>query len=81
MDELDTASLEDDIHRLQEGLVCAKEVVHDLEQNLVAYESVDRVDKVIRKVVQTIKISESQVNRLKRKSTMPRGQECQFFGS
>ena len=71
MDELDAASLEDDIQRLQEGLVYAKEVVHDLEQNLVAYDYVERVDKVIREVVQTIEISESQVNRLKRKSTMP----------
>ena len=71
MDELDAASLEDDIQRLQEGLVYAKEVVHDLEQNLVAYDYVEQVDKVLREVVQTIKISESQVNRLKRKMTMP----------
>ena len=67
---MDNASLIDDVMKLQEGITEAKEYVYQIKRNLSAYDNTARLDKEIREVIQTIEVSEAQVNRLRKRSTM-----------
>ena len=69
-DKMDNASLIDDVVKLQEGITEAKESVYQIKRNLSAYDNTARLDKEIKEVIQTIEVSEAQVSRLRKRSTM-----------
>ena len=69
IEELDSAGLENNLHKLRKEILNAKEYVRTLKSSLAAYHNTTKLEGVIIDVENTIGMSEAQVKRLQKNSS------------